>query len=428
MQQVLVLDRNQHPLMPSHPARARQLLKAGRASVFRRFPFTIILHDREGGESQPVTLKVDPGSKTTGLALVVAGQRGPRVAWAAELQHRGHIIRERLTDRRAVRRSRRTRKTRYRPKRFDNRRRSQGWLPPSLQSRVANVVTWTRRLARYAPVGAVALEMAKFDTQAMQNPEIQGVEYQQGTLAGYEVREYLLEKWGRKCAYCGAANTPLEIEHIMPRSRGGSDRVSNLALACKPCNQRKGNQTAAEFGRPDVQQQAKQPLRDAAAVNVTRWALYRRLASFNLPLEVGSGGRTKYNRIRQGYPKEHWIDAACVGASGECVHIKQDHAPLLIKATGRQSRQMCRMDRYGFPRTSAKQGRMQFGFQTGDMVRANVPRGKYAGRHEGRVVVRARGWFPLGDGSEISWKHCRLVQRADGYEYLKGRKAHSSTP
>ncbi|HCF4344178.1 TPA: HNH endonuclease, partial [Pseudomonas aeruginosa] len=100
----------------------------------------------------------------------------------------------------------------------------------------------------------LAVERVKFDMQAIQNPEISGVQYQQGELAGYEVREYLLEKWGRCCAYCDAENTPLEIEHIVPRSAGGSDRVPNLTLACRPCNQRKGNQPVEVFlkARPEL--------------------------------------------------------------------------------------------------------------------------------------------------------------------------------
>src|SRR5215471_17672941 len=98
----------------------------------------------------------------------------------------------------------------------------------------------------------------------MQDAEVSGVAYQQGELAGYEVREYVLEKFDRRCAYCHEEGIPLEVEHIIPKSRGGSDRVSNLTLACRPCNQRKGNQTAAEFGHPEVQAQAKAPLKDAA--------------------------------------------------------------------------------------------------------------------------------------------------------------------
>jgi len=260
------------------------------------------------------------------------------------------------------------------------------------------------------------MELVKFDTQVMQNPEISGVEYQQGELMGYEVREYLLEKWGRKCAYCGATNMPLEIEHIIPKSRGGSNRASNLTLACNACNQCKGNQTAEEFGYPAIQGKAKQPLKDVAAVNTTRWTLYRRLRQCGLPLEVGTGARTKYNRTKQNYPKEHWIDAACVGVSGEKVYIASGTTPLVVKATGRQSRIMCRPDKYGFPRTKAKQGRVHYGFQTGDIVLATIPEGKYTGVHIGRVAVRNRPSFRLND-FDVHPKYLKVLHHADGYSY-----------
>ena len=161
-----------------------------------------------------------------------------------------------------------------------------------LESRIANVMTWVARLRRLCPIGALSQELVKFDTQLMQNPEISGVEYQQGTLAGYELREYLLEKWGRRCAYC-KTDVPLQIEHLTPRARGGSNRASNLTLACEPCNVRKGTQTAAEFGFPDLQAQAKQPLNDAAAVNATRWALYERLKATGLARRDGDRGQNQ---------------------------------------------------------------------------------------------------------------------------------------
>src|SRR5688572_19407063 len=111
MQRVLVLDKNKQALMPCHPARARELLREGKAVVFRKFAFTIILQEREGGESQPIAVKIDPGSKTTGIALVADFKRGKCVIWAAELIHRGQQIRDALLGRRQVRRSRRNRKT-----------------------------------------------------------------------------------------------------------------------------------------------------------------------------------------------------------------------------------------------------------------------------------------------------------------------------
>jgi len=431
MQRVFVLDKNKNPLMPCHSARARQLLKQGKAAVFRQYPFTIILKERNGGDVQPVTLKVDPGSKTSGIAMVADFKQGKRVIWAGELTHRGQQIRDRLLSRRQIRNSRRSQKTRYRAPRFLNRRRAGGKLAPSLQSRVENILTWVERLRRWSPIDSLSMELVRFDTQLMENAEISGVEYQQGELAGYEVREYLLEKWGRKCAYCHATDRPLEIEHITPKSRGGSNRVSNLTVACHKCNQRKGSQTAAEFGHPNIQQQAKQPLKDAAAVNATRLTLWRRMDNLGLPLEVGTGGRTKFNRVKQDYPKAHWVDAACLGESGERVYINPSYAPLQIKAMGHQSRQMCRVDKHGFPRTSPKQGRVHFGFQTGDMVKAVVTKGTKCGTYIGKVSVKAKGFFnittPTGTVQGINYRYCAPIHNSDGYLYEKGEALSSAT-
>ncbi len=413
---VFVLASNKQPLSPCHPATARKLLQNQRAAVFRRFPFTIILKEaKPDADPQPVQLKVDPGSKITGIALVQAD----KVIFAAELTHRGSAIKDALESRRSIRRGRRNRKTRYRQVRFNNRRKPASWLPPSIQSRVDNLQTWFIRFFKLAPIAGISMELVRFDTQLMQDVEVSGVEYQQGELAGYEVREYLLEKFGRKCAYCGKADTALEIEHITPKSRGGSNRVSNLTLACHGCNQKKGKQTAAEFGHPEIQAKAKQPLKDTAAVNAARWATWRLFQATGLAVEVGTGGRTKFNRVSQDYPKAHWIDAACVGASGATVKLCPDLQPLQIQAVGRQCRQMCRPDKYGFPRTGAKGSRRVKGFQTGDLIKAIVPKGKYQGIHQGRIAVRANGNFSL-DGKDINWKYCKIFQKSDGYNYQYG--------
>jgi len=404
------------------------MLARGTAAVWRLYPFTLILKQAvPEAETTPLRLKIDPGSKTTGLALVAdvdadAGQ----VVWAGEVTHRGQAVHERMQIRAGIRRSRRQRNTRYRPRRFDNRRRTDDWLAPSLESRIANVETWVRRLSRLAPVAAISQELVRFDTQALVNPEVSGVEYQQGTLAGYEVREYLLEKWQRRCAYCQASGIALQVEHIVPRARGGSDRVRNLTLACETCNQRKGSRTAEEFGYPQVQAQAGQPLRDAAAVNTTRWALYRRLQQTGLPVEVGTGGRTKWNRTQRGLPKTHWLDAACVGASTpERLVVKGIH-PRHIRAMGRHARQMCRMDTYGFPRTGAKATSVVGGLRTGDLVRAVVPAPSVkAGVYVGRLAVRATGSCNIATARQgvvqgIHVRHCRVLHRTDGYRYGDG--------
>ncbi|TGN99619.1 HNH endonuclease [Candidatus Thiomargarita nelsonii] len=427
MQRVFVLDHNKQQLMPCHPARARKLLKKGKAVVIRRYPFTIIMKHRVGGDLQPIEIKFDPGSRTTGIALVGHFDRGSEVIWAGNLNHRGLQIKSNLNSRRSIRSSRRNRKTRYRPARFLNRLRPKGWLPPSLRSRVDNVKNWMLKLSRLVPLTEITIETVRFDTQKLQKPEISGVEYQQGELAGYELREYLLEKWGRQCAYCGAKNVPLEIEHIQARSKGGTDRVSNLTLACTPCNQEKGNKDIKDFLKrkkkrlKKIQAQAKAPLKDAAAVNATRYATGNVLKGFSLPITFSSGGRTKFNRLKLGYKKDHWIDAACVGESGSHVVILKTITPLIITAKGRGSRQKCSMNQYGFPRTGPKKYKRVKGFQTGDIVKAVVTKGKKIGTYVGRVVVRATRSFDIGIGKEkvsgIGYKYCQLIQRSDGYEY-----------
>ncbi|MEO0935476.1 MAG: RNA-guided endonuclease IscB, partial [Cyanobacteria bacterium J06641_2] len=225
--QVFLVDTNTKPLNPITPRQARKLLEKGKAAVLRRYPFTLILkREIENPEMFPLILKIDPGSKHTGLALL----SGDVVIWVAQIEHRGHAISEALTSRAQSRRSRRGRKTRYRAPRFDNRKRKEGWLPPSLIHRVQTTETWVRRLMRFCPIAEIWVERVKFDSQLMQNENISGVEYQQGSLMGYSVREYLLEKWGRECAYCGKKNVPLQVEHIVPKSKGGSNRISNLTF------------------------------------------------------------------------------------------------------------------------------------------------------------------------------------------------------
>lgn len=418
---VLVLDTNRKPLTPCNPGVARSLLKAQKAAVFRQFPFTIILKKEVDATPEPIELKLDPGSKITGIAL----KQGNKVLFGAELTHRGQAIKASLESRRSIRRGRRNRHTRYRPARFLNRTRPEGWLAPSLQHRVETTLTWVHRLIRLAPIGQIVQELVRFDLQQMENPEISGVEYQQGELAGYEIREYLLNKWDRKCAYCAVENVLLQVEHIYPKAKGGSNRISNLCLACQKCNLKKGTQNIEQFlaKKPDllkrILSQAKSPLKDATAVNSTRWALFNRLKETGLPVSTGSGGLTKFNRTRLELAKSHWLDAACVGGV-ETLEVLTDK-PLLIKAAGHGSRQMCRTDKFGFPNRYVPRFKFVQGFQTGDIVKAVVTIGKKVGEYVGRVAVRSTGSFNISTTSRliqgISHKYCKPIHKKDGYSY-----------
>ena len=378
MSKVAVLDTKKEALEPTHPAVARRLLKQGKAAVFKRYPFTIILKrpvpDAEI-KTQDYQLCVDPGSKVTGLAIVDADRN---IVFAAELEHRGQAIKKGLQTRSGCRRGRRTRNLRHRKPRWQNRKRAvpilengewiirrvtdqeglkgygdgEGWIAPSLMSRVFNIHTWVKRLCKIYPITALAFEMVKFDMQLMDNPEISGVEYQQGTLRGYEVREYLLEKHARKCAYCGKKDVPLEVEHIFPKALGGTNRISNLTIACHDCNTEKGKQHPNHIEDPafrkkveTASKKAKQPLKDAAAVNTIRWKIADALRSADLPIIYGSGGKTKFHRTQSGLPKTHYFDAACVADS---VQPPTTLSILHIKAKGYGRRDLFNT-KYGFP-------------------------------------------------------------------------------
>jgi 5-methylcytosine-specific restriction endonuclease McrA len=419
---VFVLDQRKKPLMLCSERRARLLLRRKRAVVHRVWPFTIRLKDRSREESQvqPIALKLDPGSKTTGMALVrVEDRQQGEVHHAfhlAELSHRGQQVHQGLRKRAGYRRRRRSANVRHRSPRFQNRRRPSGWLPPSLRSRIGNVLSWAYRYCHWVPVSRLEVERVKFDPALLQNPELTGVAYQRGDLFGWEIRSYLLEKFGRCCVYCGRGETAFEIDHVVPRSRGGSDRVSNLVLSCHDCNTAKGDRTAAEFGHPQVAGQAKLPLRDAAAVNATRFAFVEALRVLGLPIGTWSGGRTRWNRERFGIEKANSLDALCVGDVAG-VHVPVSRT-LVITAQGRGSYQRTNVDESGFPRGYLTREKRMRGFSTGDLVRALVPEHlKTGGVHLGRVVVRASGSFRVGKTDGISAKYCQVVQRADGYSY-----------
>ena len=356
MQRVLVLSSKKHPLMPCNPARARTLLCEKKASVFKRYPFTIIMHYRDSGDTQKTELKYDPGSKTTGIALNLHGKNGVKTVWAANLSHRGHLISETITSRSQQRRARRSRKLRYRQPRFLNRTKPKGWLAPSIMSRVHNCETWAYKLIKSVPITDIVVETVRFDMQLMANPDISGIEYQRGTLLGFELREYLLQRDKHSCVYCGGASGDaiLNIDHKHPRAKGGGNSVSNLVVSCRTCNEDKGallltdwllktKQSKSELNKartvrvPNIIAHKTNSLRDAAAVNATRYKIGGVLKEMGLPVTFWSGGRTKKNRTDQKYQKDHWIDAACAGVTGENVFIHPLIKPLQIKATGHGS-------------------------------------------------------------------------------------------
>ena len=417
---VFVIDANKKPLAMCHPAKARKLLRDGKAAIYRKVPFTIILKKEVDSDVKAdYRLKIDYGSSHTGLAIL----KGEKVCWLGQIDHRTNV-QELLEKRKNYRRRRRTANLHYRKPRGKFRTHPKGWLPPSFMCRVNNIKTFVQRLLKMLPLGAISYENVKFDTQKMQNPDISGIEYQQGTLAGCEIREYLSEKFEHKCCYCGVSEgkgVHFEVEHIIPKSRGGSSRISNLAWSCHDCNQEKGNLTAEEYGHPEVQKQAQKPLKAAAMVTGTRWKVFELLKSFGLPVECGTGGMTHYNRLQRNIPKDHCLDACCVGKSTPEKLYFGTKTVQIITAAGRGKHCRTNVNKFGFPTGYLSRQKQFFGFQTGDMVKAVVPKGKKAGTYFGKVMCRNRGYFDIktsvGRIGDINYKYFQLVQSSDGYVY-----------
>ncbi len=357
---VLVLDRDGSPLMPTRPSRARRLMRQGRARKhWAKGVFCLQMQDigidDEGVEIDGVELNIDPGARATGLAVVSETPEGRRAHALVELRHRGTRVRNRMDRRRSLRRNRRSR-LRNRQPRFDNRTRPEGWLPPSMNTRLANTETWVRRLAEIFPVTLVRVETARFDTQIMQDAEVTGREYQQGELAGWQLRSYVFHRDGAKCRYCGDAKAErYELDHIVPRSRGGANRVSNLVVSCQDCNVSKGNQSVEEFlaNRP-ARLAAIRSIRRASLVGATQMniivpELLRRLEQMELPTAEYDAYTTSWTRKRLGVLKTHVNDALCIGAPDDI----QIQSPLktVVRSSGHGDRQMLRpSDRHGNPR------------------------------------------------------------------------------
>lgn len=418
---VLVIDKHKKPCNTISEAYARILLFKKQAVIHKRFPFTIRLkNDNAVLKDKNYTVKLDPGSRTTGVAIV---DDKDSVVMLAEIEHRGHIVKKKLDKRRVLRHSRRQRKTRYREARFLNRIKPKGWLAPSVKSRADNVINFVKKYKKFLNINKVMIESVSFDTAQMTSDEkLIGVDYQQGPLCQKELRSFIFSKTKGRCSYCGAKAE--EIDHIVPRAKGGTNSIYNLAASCRACNEKKSNLTLKAFGKlmnKDFSHlEPKKLPKDAAIVQTARNYMVREITKLVSNTTLHDAWMTKYNRDELGLPKEHYYDALSVGEIPTKFNFLTDKV-LQISAKGRGSRQMCRMDRYGFPRTSAKASKSVKGFQSGDMVKAIVPKGLKAGEYLGRVTVRSKGSFNVemksGLVKDIGYKYCHLIQRGDGYSY-----------
>ena len=418
---VLVIDKRMRPCNAISEAYARILLYSRQAVIHKRYPFTIRLRNNNAvKKTATYTVKIDPGASIAGISIV---DNENKVIMLAELVHRGKTIKRNLDSRRAVRRSRRQRKTRYRSARFQNRTRPEGWLAPSVKSRADNVINFVKKYKKFLNINKVMIENVSFDTTQMSSDNyLIGIDYQQGPLYDTNLRDFIFSKTKGRCSYCGEKAT--EIDHIIAKSNGGTNSTFNLTPACRLCNKKKSNLSLIEFGKlmnKDYSHlEPKKLPKDAAIVQSARNYMVKEIAKLVSDTTTYDAWLTKFNRDQLGLTKQHYYDALSVGEIKDYKFLTDK--VLTISAKGRGSRQMCLMDKFGFPRTSAKSSKSVKGFQTGDIVKAVVPFSSKQGEYLGRVAVRSSGRFDIQnkDGSiqqGIGYKCCCLLQRNDGYSY-----------
>ena len=396
-----------------------RLLKTEKAHIVSYEPFTIQLdYEPDTHIIQPMTLGVDSGAIHSGYSVT----NEHREYYSAEVIARDDIS-KRLSDRQMYRRNRRSRKIRYRKPRFKNRKnKKKGWLPPSLKQKVAVQLNEIDHLHHHFPIETIIVEVAEFDIQKIKNPDISDIEYQQGTLQGYNIRNYLLEKHGRKCFYCGKTVSDFEVEHMLPKSRGGSNRIDNLTLSCHDCNQKKDTMTAEEFIRQTLPAKKataklkqlpneKRLFKYMAHMNATRWTLYNAIKEKYSNVEMTYGYITKYNRIQAGLPKAHHIDAKCITGFTTAPSINQTVVKIKMR---RHNRQLHRATfSKGHIRKVACLPTVVFGFQLYDLVLFNNRYYYIKGR-------RSSGYFKLTSveglkDEERTYKKLTLLTHANAY-------------
>ena len=393
--------------MPCSPAKARLLLKAEKAVVKRRTPFTIQLTQATGETVQPVTLGVKAGSKEIGLSASSAKAE----LYASVVQLRSDIV-DLLSTRRELRRARRHRKTRYRAPRFDNRvhSKNKGWLAPSVENKINAHMSRVAAVRKILPVTKIVVETAAFDIQKIMSPDIEGTEYQHGEQFGFwNVREYVLFRDGHKCCHCHgkSKDTILNVHHLESRKTGG-DAPNNLITLCETCHK------AYHAGKIVLKQKRGQAFRDAAFMGIMRWTFFNRLKAQCPELDVRNtyGYLTKNTRIRNGFAKTKTTDAFCVAGNLGATRLR-DY--FFQKQTRKHNRQIHKMSILKGGVRKRQQAPYEVkGFRLFDKVRFNGQEGFIFGRRSsGSFDVRNLFGKKLSAG--VSSKKLLLLEKRQTY-------------
>lgn len=424
---VYVISENGQPLMPTmRYGKVRRMLNTNKATVVKRCPFTIRLCYESAAHTQPISLGVDAGGKTVGLSATTE----TRVLYEAEVELRSDITKN-LSARREFRRTRRSRKTRYRKPRFLNRTHAEhkGWLAPSVEAKIHTHLKVVDDVRRILPITSITAETASFDLQKLKadmegRERPKGADYQKGEQLGFwNVREYVLYRDGHTCQCCkGKSKDPvLNVHHVESRRTGG-DAPNNLVTLCETCHK------AYHMGRIELPETIKRSasFKDAAFMGIMRWAFYDRLKKQCEPegvsVRMTYGYITKSTRIRHGLVKTHCVDARCISGNPLAKPLGYYYHQKKVRCHNRQLHKAAILK--GGCRKANQAPKYVFGYQLFDKVKCNGTECFVFGR-------RASGSFDIRtlDGTKISagisYKKLRLLETRKSY--LTERRAASSS-
>lgn len=401
---VYVLNKYGKPLMPCKPQKARKLLKQNKAKVVRTEPFTIQLLYGSSGYKQDITLGVDAGSKHIGLSASTEEKE----LYAADVELRNDIV-DLLSTRRQYRRSRRNRKTRYRKARFLNRvkPKNKGWLAPSIENKIHTHFKVISDVHKILPITKIIVETASFDIQKINNPDIQGEEYQQGDQLGFwNTREYVLFRDGHKCQCCKGKSKDkvLNVHHIESRKTGGN-APNNLITLCETCH------TKYHKGETELPKNIKRGMsfKDAAFMGIMRWTFYNRLKELYSNVSMTYGYITKNTRIANDLPKEHYVDALCISGHPKVERLGYYFYQKQVRRNNRQLHKATILK--GGIRKSNQAPKYVKGYQLFDKVKYdNQTYYVFGRRSSGQFDIRKLNGEKVNKGS-LSYKKIKLLEQ-----------------
>ena len=410
------------PLMPCTQKKARILLKEGKAVIYKYDPFTIQLTYATGETKQDCHIGIDTGSKHIGMAITSEN----KVLFKGEIELR-QDVKSNIDTKHIYRRSRRNRKTRYRQPRFLNRKRSDKWLPPSLQNRVDHTFHWIDTFCSLVSDPILHIEVGKFDTAKMINPEINGVDYQHGQTYGFfEERYFVFARDNYTCQCCAKSKDKiLQTHHIIYRSNGGTDRVDNLITVCTDCHTSKNHQKGGILYKWQEQHKKVKQYKEPPFMNAIRKRIFARYPNAHTTY----GSETTPHRKELGLEKTHYNDAITISG---ITNIKEDPKEwLLIKQFRKKKRSLHeatarkgRKEPNCFQKRNSKNTPFYRGFYLNDKVKVFghgqigyitgfTSGGAYVKNVDGEYIT-----IPNKSYKQVSIKYLKLLSHNNNWQYV----------